>query len=112
MSMIIKDAFFPCCGLEFRDRKELLDHQCSDLEKHREIVVKFLRQHARMWALLKRERSAKEMRTKLDNGECDWWEEASYKSDCARRRYSRIADAPYSRDMDAGRGENWRTRSE
>jgi hypothetical protein len=69
----ILDVYFTCCGLKFRDRKELLDHQVFDLNLHRDSVVKQLRQHARMWAILNCHKKALEMRRRLDDKAMDWW---------------------------------------
>lgn len=74
MKLVIEDAFWPCCGAQYRDRKELIDHQLSDFGKHREVIIRMMRQHARMWAILKKQRRALQMRKELDEGASDWWE--------------------------------------
>jgi hypothetical protein len=71
--LTIEDAYLRCCAEQFRDRKEWVDHVLGAPGKHRDIIAKQIRQHARMWAILKRDGNAITMRERLDAGEMDWW---------------------------------------
>lgn len=71
----VLDAYWPCCGLQFRDRKLLIDHMMCDPVEHIEQITKIVHNHSRIIAILKQDKTINQMRARLDKGEMDWWNE-------------------------------------
>lgn len=54
-AFVIEDAYYPCCGLQFRNKDELLKHKLDNIEAHREEILRHLERGRLLWLFVYRQ---------------------------------------------------------